>query len=128
MNEAMRYRVSDTKRKRKLRRYSRLTAPEDLTGELAAMRLLAAEAIDLGQTTTANLILSGIGKMASEQIKVKKLRGEYIERSTVNQLLNSICETLANTLKAHAIPQWEEILDEISSRLSAAVENQGDCL
>ena len=120
MDHAIKYRTSDVTRRRRLRRYTDVADPEDLRAELGAARLLAAEALEQGNTALANLILNSVGKLAQTQVAVKRLKGEYLDRSVVLRIAQQIVDTVARTVQDRFVG-WEAALSEAADEVSAAI-------
>lgn len=124
--EIARYRLADAKRKRKLRQLSRVSAPEDLRGELAAARLLTQESLEQGNVGLSNLLLNTVGKLAHSQTALKKANAEYLDRDSARQLVEKMCDVVMQVLQSCAIPNWEGIIEQIADALTATVEEPSE--
>lgn len=121
MDKVVHYRMADANRKRRLRRYTAVTTPEDLTAELGAARLMAADAIEAGQTALANSILLTVGRLAQSQVALKRTNREYIPRSELRHFVERWCEIITKALEGR-VSGWETLVDEIADALTATSE------
>ena len=118
------YELSDGERQKKLRRYTGVSAPEDLRSELGAARLLASEAIEAGQTALASRLLETVAKCAQGQIATQRAKGDLLERVVVLKVATAMCNLLAAALDRHSLSaqQRSEIIDEVSTGMDAVFE------
>lgn len=119
--EIMRYKVAEANRTRKLRQLSRVSSPEDLRGEISAMRLLAQESLEQGNVGLSNLLLTGVGKLARDQIALKRLNQEFLDRDEVRRLGERLCTIVLSAIKGR-FPGWEKTVDDVVAELKVAVE------
>lgn len=118
--EIMRYRTANAQRQRKLRQFTQLSDPEDLRGELAAARLLAQESLEAGNIGTANHMLTTVGKLVQGQLAAKRMRGEFLERAAVRQLVTRLVEILAKAVEGR-FDGWEDVLSNVADEAMAEV-------
>lgn len=118
------YELSDTRRKRQLRRFTRVSDPEDLRSELGAARLLAAEAIEAGQTALASRLLETVVRCAQGQVATQRAKGELLHREVVLKIGMSLCNLLGTVLDRQSLPasQRGAILDEVAAGVDAIFE------
>jgi len=118
--DSMKYRISDVRRQRKLRQFSRVADPTDLRAELGAARLLASEAMEAGNAGLSNALLTAIAKLSHSQVAVMRAKNEYLERSTVLRLGLQLVEILARTVE-DKFPGWETALSQAADEVTKAV-------
>ena len=120
ITHAAKYKLSAAEREKKLRKFTDVSDPEDLRGELACARLLAQESLEQGNIGTANLILNTIGKLAHSHVAVKRMKSEYLERAVVLRLAVEIVRILSESVEGK-FPGWETAMSDAGDKVGAAI-------
>jgi hypothetical protein len=118
------YRLSDAKRQKLLRRFTKVSDPEDLRTELGAARLLAQEAMDQGQTALASRLLETVARCAQGQVATQRAKGELLHREVVLKIGMSLCNLLGTVLDRQSLPESQRgaILDEVAAGVDTIFE------
>lgn len=91
----------------------------DLTRELETARSLLDLAVEKGNGSLANALLSTISKLSREWELSRFRSGEVLSRQTVMRFGSQVGVAIADELKAREIGNWEEICDGIVQRILA---------
>ncbi len=121
MDNVAKYKAADQQHRRKLRGYSRVTDPTDLTSELAVGRLMLADAIEAKQTALANMVLGTLAKLSHSQLAVKRASSEFIERAELRRLGERLSKVIFTAFQGR-FPGWQEAVDRVAAELTATVE------
>ena len=119
-NHATRYELSEAERNKRIQEFTDVGDPEDLRAELGAARYLAHQALEEGNITLSNLILNTIGKLAQSQVAVKRMKDQYLERSTVLRIATEVVQILTRAVEGRFVG-WESALDQAADEVVAAV-------
>lgn len=120
MTPEMKYRLADAHRTRKLRKCTDVSDATDLTAELGAARLLASEAMELGQIPLANAILGSIAKLSQAQVARMRSRNELLEKRVVLRLGMQLVEILGRHVEGK-FSDWEQVLSDVADEVTQAI-------
>jgi hypothetical protein len=98
---------------------------DDLTDEIALMKLLAEIATNSGRYTLAGMLLHNVGKLQLLKTAQEERRGNLLSRRALFEVGSAICDTIKNHFAGLPEDEYCRLVDAIVPAIRTAVENAG---